>query len=81
MKKYEYENATVYITIPTEKHLANIKKATEVFLKKAVKEGVFDDDHKRKGNRRVSVGDSNARTRNRKVKKADSQNQAIHRSI
>ena len=44
MKKYEYENATVYITIPTEKHLENIKKATEIFLKKAMKKGVFDNE-------------------------------------
>ena len=34
MLKYEYENATVYITKPTEKHIENIRKATEVFSPK-----------------------------------------------
>ena len=43
MLKYEYENATVYITKPTEKHIENIKKATEVFMKKVIKEQMQDD--------------------------------------
>ena len=38
MLKYEYENATVYITKPTEKHIENIKKATKDFLKRIIKE-------------------------------------------
>lgn len=38
MLKYEYENATVYITKPTEKHMQNIRKATETFMKKVIKE-------------------------------------------
>lgn len=38
MKIYRYENATVYITKPQEKHLNNIRKATVVFLKKVSKE-------------------------------------------
>lgn len=38
MLKYEYENAIVYITKPTEKHIENIRKATEVFMKKIMKE-------------------------------------------
>ena len=40
MIKYEYENATVYITKPTEAHIKNIKKATEIFVKKAMKEQI-----------------------------------------
>ena len=38
MRKYEYENATVYITEPTEEHMKNIRKATEIFMKKVIKD-------------------------------------------
>lgn len=38
MLKYKYKNATVYITKPTEKHLDNIRKATEVYMKRVIKE-------------------------------------------
>lgn len=38
MLKYEYENAIVYITKPTENHLANVRKATEIFMKRIMKE-------------------------------------------
>lgn len=38
MLKYEYKNAIVYITKPTEKHLENIRKATEIFMAKVLKE-------------------------------------------
>ena len=38
MRIYKYKNATVYITEPTKEHIQRIKKATEVFLKKVVKE-------------------------------------------
>ena len=44
MLKYEYENATVYITKPTEKHIENIKKATEVFMKKVIKEQIQNEN-------------------------------------
>ena len=40
MKKYVYKNATVYITIPTEKQLENIRKATERFAKNVIKEKI-----------------------------------------
>lgn len=40
MRVYEYGNATVYITEPTEKHLQNIRGATEVFLRKVMKERI-----------------------------------------
>jgi hypothetical protein len=59
MLKYEYENATVYITKPTEKHIENIKKATEVFMKKVIKEQINNDYGR---NRRwISSYDINAR--------------------
>lgn len=38
MKKYTYENATVYITRPVEAQLKNIQTATETFLRKVIKE-------------------------------------------
>ena len=41
MKKIEYENATVYITIPTEEQVQNIHKATERFVKTLMAKG-FD---------------------------------------
>lgn len=48
MLKYEYENASVYITKPTEKHMNNIRKATEVFLKRVIKEQI--ENERRKNN-------------------------------
>lgn len=50
MRKYVYENATVYITEPTEKQLENIRKATERFVQKLAKKGLLDDDRKRRSN-------------------------------
>lgn len=38
MLKYEYKNATVYITKPAEKHIARIRKATKDFMKRVMKE-------------------------------------------
>lgn len=67
MLKYEYKNATVYITKPTEKHIENIKKATEVFMKKILKEEAQNGI--RRNNRRTSLNNSNARRRNQRVKK------------
>ena len=61
MLKYEYENATVYITKPTEKHIKNIKKATEVFMRKVIKEE-FQDESGR-NHSRTSRSNSNARKR------------------
>lgn len=66
MLKYEYENAIVYITKPTEKHLKNIRKATEKFMKRIIKEEIqngFD-----KSNRRTNKPDSYTRKRIRKSK-------------
>lgn len=67
MLKYEYKNATVYITKPTEKHIENIKKATEVFMKKVIKEDVRNGT--RKNNRRTSGNNSNARKRAKRIKR------------
>ena len=41
MKKYVYENATVYISIPTEEQILNIRDATERFAKRLVKKGLI----------------------------------------
>ena len=61
MLKYEYENATVYITKPTEKHMKVIRKATEKFLHEIVKERTERESGKH--NRRVGRSNSNARKR------------------
>lgn len=67
MLKYEYKNATVYITKPTEKHIENIKKATEDFMKKVIKEDLQNDS--RRHNSRIGRNNSNARKRNQRIKK------------
>lgn len=64
MRKYVYENATVYITEPTEAQLENIRKATERFVYKLAKEGLIGNEYKRRSNRGVSKSNSNARRRN-----------------
>ncbi len=69
MLKYEYENATVYITKPTEKHLDNIKKATEVFMKKIIKEQIQNGD--RRHSYRTSRNNSNARKRTTRSERKD----------
>lgn len=69
MLKYEYENATVYITKPTEKHIENIRKATEVFMKKVIKEEMLNES--RRNNRRTGVTYSNARRRDKQSQKQD----------
>lgn len=61
MLKYEYENATVYITKPTEKHMKTIRKATEKFLHEIVKEQTKRES--RRNHRRASGSNSNARKR------------------
>ena len=69
MKKYKYENATVYITIPNEEQIKNIHKVTEKFAAILVKKGLIRNDVKRKNSRRVSVVDTDARGRNKGVKR------------
>lgn len=62
MRIYRYKNATVYITNPTEDHLKRIRKATEIFLKKVVKEKI-QNGH-REYRQRISSGNSRTRKRN-----------------
>lgn len=69
MLKYEYKNATVYITKPTEKHIENIRKATEVFMKKVIKEEMLNES--RRNNRGTGVTYSNARRRDKRSQKQD----------
>lgn len=38
MLRYKYKNATVYITKPTEQHVARIREATANFMKRVMKE-------------------------------------------
>lgn len=52
MKVYQYNNATVYITKPTEKHLQNIRGATEVFLRKVMKERIRNGSNSSRGKRK-----------------------------
>ena len=59
MLKYEYENAIVYITKPTEKHLKNIRKATEKFMQRVMKEK--NQNEGRGHNRRINNDYSRAR--------------------
>ena len=66
MLKYEYENATVYITKPTEKHIENIKKATEDFMKKVIKENIQNES--RRHNSRTDRNNPNARKRVKRTK-------------
>ena len=47
MHKYVYDNATVYITKPTEAQKENIRKATERFVKTLLVKGVRLDEFKR----------------------------------
>lgn len=63
MRKYVYENATVYITEPTEAQLENIRKATERFVIRLAKEGLIGNEQRR-NNKRTSRAGSNARKRN-----------------
>ena len=61
MRVYKYKNATVYITNPTEVHLKKIRNATEIFLKRVVKERVQNGD--RKNHRRVTNYNPDTRKR------------------
>lgn len=50
MKKYEYDNATVYITKITPEQEVNIRKSTERFVKMLVKKGAIGNGYKRRCN-------------------------------
>ena len=64
MRKYVYEDATVYITEPTEEQIENIRKATERFARKLVKKGLIGNDKRRNNHRTGRAGsDAGERTR------------------
>ena len=63
MRKYVYENAIVYITEPTEEQIANIRTATERFVKRLAREGLIGNEYGRQNNRRASEFDINAGSR------------------
>lgn len=66
MRKYVYENATVYITIPSEAQAENIRKATERFAKRLAKEGLLNNEQRR-NNHRAGRASSNAGKRNKEA--------------
>ena len=68
MRKYVYENATVYITEPTAEQEENIRRATERFVRRLAKEGLLDND-KRRNNKRTSRTRSDARKRDKEIKR------------
>ena len=51
MRKYVYENATVYITEPSEEQKENIRKSTERFVRRLAKEGLIKSVKGRNNNR------------------------------
>ena len=63
MRKYVYDNATVYITIPTDEQVKNIRKSTERFVEMLAKKGELQNGRNEKSDRR-SRG-NNRRTANR----------------
>lgn len=67
MKKYTYDNATVYITIPNEQQLGNIRKSTERFVYQLIKNGVDISEWCSKSNTRTR--NDNNRKRNRTTSK------------
>lgn len=71
MRKYVFENATIYITEPTEAHVENIRSSTERFVKRLVKEGLISNDNQRQNNRGTSVLNTNSRQRNKEIEKKD----------
>ena len=59
MLKYDYGNVIVYITKPTEKHVIHIRKATEKFMQRVMKEK--NQNESRGHNRRINNDYSRAR--------------------
>ena len=82
MKKYVYENATVYISIPTEEQIQNIHKATEIFARKLVKKGLIGrDDNSGKSNRGASRNTVAARRRIKESERKTRTSKTIYRSL
>ena len=48
MRKYVYENAIVYITVPNEQQLENIRKSTEQFVQNLAKKGMLDNGKRKR---------------------------------
>ena len=63
MRKYVYDNATVYITIPTEEQVQNIRKSTKQFVDMLAKKGELQNGRNEEGNR--GSRRNNRRTANR----------------
>ena len=43
-KKYEYENGTIYVKLPESCDREELRRVTEVFLKKAISGGYKNDN-------------------------------------
>ena len=67
MRKYVFENATVYISEPSEEQKENIREATERFIQRLAKEGLLKDDRKRRNHRRASITNTYARKRDKEA--------------
>lgn len=74
MRKFVYNNATVYITEPTQEQLENIRRATEEFVMRLAQKGMIDDGYGRQSNRGTRRANSHARSRNKKVEEKDTSN-------
>ena len=61
MRKYVYDNATVYITEPTPEQIENIRRSTEQFVANLAKKGMLDNGVKRRSNRGTSISNPYAR--------------------
>ena len=68
MRKYVYENATVYITEPSEEQKENIRKSTERFVRRLAKEGLIKNV-KGRNNHGIGRASFDARERNSKAKR------------
>ena len=80
MRKYVYENGTVYISAPTEEQIHNIRESTKLFLTRLAERGLFDDRYKRNN---TTAGKTNIKTRrkNKWIKRSDRSYVQAYRSI
>ena len=72
MKKYVYDNATVYITIPTPEQEENIRKSTERFVRTLFAKGSIGSDYTKRNNRGTGGTGSDARKGNQQAKEKNS---------
>lgn len=73
MRKYVFENATVYISEPTEAQKENIRKSTERFVQQLAKRGMLYDEQGR-NNSRIGGANINARKRDSKIERKNHTN-------